>query len=104
MTVLADSELRRNKILSCASWIQTHRPPVSTFHLQLEELPVWNMCSFQFNGIRLKEVWIDCDPMTVALQCTNVDNRSMLVLTILHAGSVGRTTEYVNPFFCSNLD
>ena len=35
--------------------------------------------------------------MTVSLQSTNENNRSVLVLTILHSGFVGRTIEYVNP-------
>ena len=39
------------------------------------------------------------DPVAVALQTTSVDNRSILILTILHAGFVRGTTEYVNPFF-----
>ena len=46
-----------------------------------------------------EEAWIDCDTLTVALHCTNVDNRSFLVLTLLHSGFVGRTTECVNPIF-----
>ena len=37
--------------------------------------------------------------MTAALQCTNVANRSGLVLTVLHSEFVGGTTEYVNAFF-----
>ena len=36
--------------------------------------------------------------MTVALQYTNVANRVILILTILHSGFVGGTTEHVNPF------
>ena len=31
-----------------------------------------------------KHRWIDCNNMTVALYCTNVNNRSVLILTILH--------------------
>ena len=37
--------------------------------------------------------------MTVALQCTNAYDRSVLILTILHSGFVGGTTECVNPCF-----
>ena len=42
-------------------------------------------------------IWIDCDPLTVVLQCTNVNNRSVSALTTLESGLVGRTTECVNP-------
>ena len=35
-------------------------------------------------------------PMTVTLQCFNVENRYVLNLRILHSWFVGRTTEYVN--------
>ena len=45
------------------------------------------------------QVWIDCDAMTVALQCTSVDNRYVSVLLILHFGFVSRTTKCINPFF-----
>ena len=43
------------------------------------------MCSFQYNGTCFREhrVWIDYNNMTVALYCTNEENRSILVLTIL---------------------
>ena len=37
--------------------------------------------------------------MTVALECKNVDNHSVLVLTIPHSRFVGRTTDCVNPVF-----
>ena len=37
--------------------------------------------------------------MTVALQCTSVDNRFIVILAMLHSGFVGRTTEYVKPSF-----
>ena len=43
-----------------------------------------------------EQVWIDCDSMTVALQCTNVDNRSVLVLTILHGGFVGTHPSFLD--------
>ena len=42
-------------------------------------------------------IWIDCDALTVVLQCTNVNNRSVSALTTLESGLVGRTTECVNP-------
>ena len=47
--------------------------------------------------IQREQVWIDCDPMTVALRCTTVDHRSTLILTILHSGlSVGRLRTSIN--------
>ena len=64
------------------------------------------MCSFQFNGIcfQRKQVWIDSFSMPGALHCTNVKNRSLLVLTILHSGFVGGTTEDVKTnFTCSKF-
>ena len=52
----------------------------------MEELPVWNVCSVQVNGISFKEKsLIDCDTMTVSLSCTNVNIRSVLILTVLHS-------------------
>ena len=77
MTNLADLEVRRNKLVSCCG--KSLFPPIQQYLFQREK------------------VWIDCDSVT--LQCTNAVNRSLLVLTILHSGFVGGTTEYVNPSF-----
>ena len=45
----------------------------------------WGVCVlFQLNGISFKEIlnWIDSGTMTVSLCCTNVNNRSVLILTM----------------------
>ena len=62
---------------------------------------VWNTCSVQFRRylFQRKQSWVDCVSMVVALYCTNVDNRFVSILTILHSGVVGRTTGCVNPIF-----
>ena len=51
-----------------------------------------------------KQNWINCNTVTVALYCTNVNNRSAVVLTILRSGFVGRTTECINQLFCYKFE
>ena len=56
MTVLAHSELSRNKLVLCFldSKTPAHRP-FSRIDLLVEELLVWNRCSFLFDGTCFKE-------------------------------------------------
>ena len=42
---------------------------------------------------------MNVNTMTVALYCMNVNILSVLILTILHSGFVGRTTDSVIPLF-----
>ena len=100
MTILADSKLKRNKLVSC--FLESSLLPTDhKIDLLLEELPVWKVRSSKFKRylFEREQVWIYCDPLTVGLQCTNVENRSVSVFTILHSVSLGRTTEYVTPLF-----
>ena len=89
---------------ACLVLLKLNPPADGTFSkiaLQLEELPVCSVCPFQLSGISFKEKkgWTDSGTMTVALYCTNVSNRSVLILAMLHSGNVGRTTGYVNRIF-----
>ena len=49
---------RAEKKRACPVLLELNPPahrPFSSIDLQLEDAPVWNMCSFQFNGICFKE-------------------------------------------------
>ena len=43
--------------------------------------------------------YMDYNTVTVALCSTNVNNRSVLILTIVHSGFVSGTTKFINPLF-----
>ena len=102
MTSVADLEVRMNKFVSCFSNLillpMDHSPGLI---YRLEEVPVWNMCSFQLNDISVKERKLDWfghhDCVLVLHEC---HNRFVLILTILHSGFVSRTTKCTSPLFC----
>ena len=62
MTNLADSDVRRNKLVSCFSNLillpKAHSPGLI---YSLKSCPCGNVCSFQLNGICLKENVLRCD-------------------------------------------
>ena len=66
------------------------------------------MCSFEFNGIpcKVNKAGLILAPcMTVSLYCTNVNNRPVLILTILNSVFVSGTIKGINPLFlCFNSE
>ena len=102
MTTLAVSQVRRNKLVSCFSNLI-----LLPMEHSLRLLYSWKscpcaMCVLSNSAASLskkKKGWTDSGTMTVALYCTNVSNRSVLILAILHSGNVGRTTGCFNRIF-----
>ena len=100
MTILADVEL---KLVSCFSNL-IYLPIDHSVRLicSWKSCPCW-ICVVPSNSTvsekKKEQVWIDCNPMTGALYCTNVNNRFVLVLVKLHFGFVVTTTECVNQIF-----
>ena len=89
MTNLADSEVGRNKLVLSFS--------------NLILLPIDH--SLRLIHSQKKTLWIDCNTMTVALYCTNVHIRSVLILIVLHSEFVSSTSECINPLFlCPNSE
>ena len=91
----------RNKLVSCFSNLTLlHNTYLCNWHavgsaarMEYVFLPL------QRHLFQREPVWIDCGTMTVSLFYTSVDNRSVMFLTILHSGFVGRLTESAHLMF-----
>ena len=80
MTTHADLELRRNGLVLCflnSILLPIDHSPALICSWKTSPCGICVPSNFQWYLFQREQVEIDCDPMTVALQCTGVNNRSV---------------------------